>query len=311
MSSRRFAPIPFVVVALAGAASLLPSASAGAHDSAPIPIEVEYEVYDFAVPDTTLLVRIVGETRGELVAQVIDGAFDVRSEHAVPIDSRTLGILRQQLLDPELAELADAVVEGGCERGRSTALRVRTEQEVVNLVAHSCAENAGTVEAAIGAAVDPVLAEAFVLIALGADSVAPAGEQQGLTMTYRFNDASVPPEYHRSYELTVDGTAARLVVDSYGEVLHDESVTLDQALLATLRQDAALVAIPSFPNVGGCTGGTSESLRIVVDGATVQDAFVDNCGSVGDAPAASRAIGALVGPLLARFDLDHLLATAD
>jgi hypothetical protein len=51
----------------------------------------------------------------------------------------------------------------------------------------------------------------------------------------RFNDSSVPPEYHRRYTLTADAESAQLVVDSYGDVLHDvtEPNEGDRWLLAT------------------------------------------------------------------------------
>ena len=34
---------------------------------------------------------------------------------------------------------------------------------------------------------------------------------------YRFGDASVPPDYHRSYTITVTAGGVRIVVDSYGD----------------------------------------------------------------------------------------------
>jgi hypothetical protein len=40
-------------------------------------------------------------------------------------------------------------------------------------------------------------------------------------VTLRFRDSSVPPEYHRSYVLTVSEGQVHVVVDSYGDVLHD------------------------------------------------------------------------------------------
>lgn len=314
MITRRLTVLALVPVAAFVAATTSSPAVVGALDVEPIEIDVEIEIYDFASPDSALLVHVTGTYGGSVVVQVLDGASDVLGEQAVELDSRILEALRQAALDPALVERADAVVTGGCERGRSTSLRVRSDDtEIVNLVAHSCAPDARDVEKAIAAVVDPVLAEVFVAIALdhGPSDPAPTTvvEHAGLTVVYRFNDSSVPPEYHRSYELTVEGTAARLVVDSYGDVLHDESVVLDAALVDTLRHDAEQLTIASFPDVQGCTGGTSESLRIVVDGVVIQDADVASCGTVGDAADATLAIGGLVGPILAEFDLDRLLAT--
>ena len=43
-------------------------------------------------------------------------------------------------------------------------------------------------------------------------------------VTYRFHDASVPPEFHRSVTVTASSATSRIVIDSYGDVLADESV---------------------------------------------------------------------------------------
>ena len=38
-------------------------------------------------------------------------------------------------------------------------------------------------------------------------------------ITYHFQDASVPPEYHRSYTVIVDKDRLTITVDSYGDIL--------------------------------------------------------------------------------------------
>jgi hypothetical protein len=38
-------------------------------------------------------------------------------------------------------------------------------------------------------------------------------------ITYHFGDASVPPNYHRSYTITVTADSVKIVVDSYGNYI--------------------------------------------------------------------------------------------
>ena len=72
-----------------------------------------------------------------------------------------------------------------------------------------------------------MLAAAVTTVACASDAD-PADEAVELdpasaTVEYHYQDSSVPPEYHRSYTLTVTQGEADLVVDSYGDVLHDET----------------------------------------------------------------------------------------
>ena len=47
-------------------------------------------------------------------------------------------------------------------------------------------------------------------------------------IVYEFGDSSVPPPYHRSFVISVTGENATAVVDSYGEILADESYSITQ-----------------------------------------------------------------------------------
>ena len=58
----------------------------------------------------------------------------------------------------------------------------------------------------------------------------------GITeIAYHFADASVPPDYHRSYSITVTAAAVRIVVDSYGEILADETFAVTAERFDELR----------------------------------------------------------------------------
>ena len=122
---------------------------------------------------------------------------------------------------------------------------------------------------------------------------------------YRFHDASVPPEYHRSYTLTADAESAHLVVDSYGTVLHDVTEPNDAARWERVLDESQTLSNATDVTDQSCAGGTSEELQ-VLDGEDqpVVDVLVDHCGS-----SSGPALDEVVTELLALFDLDELLAT--
>lgn len=87
------------------------------------------------------------------------------------------------------------------------------------------------------------------------------------TVTYEFRDSSVPPPFHRSFVLVFDRTQARIVVDSYGDVLAERS--------APMTPDAWDRVAEGFPQVSGlmlaqpedvCTGGTGFAATVAEDG---------------------------------------------
>jgi len=125
------------------------------------------------------------------------------------------------------------------------------------------------------------------------------------TLVYRFNDASVPPEYHRSYTLTADSESAHLVVDSYGDVLHDVTEPNDADRWQRVLDASEALSNDTDVTTEACAGGTSEELQ-VLDGQdqAVIDVFVDHCGSPEGAD-----LDGVVAEVLALFDLDALLAT--
>ena len=79
-------------------------------------------------------------------------------------------------------------------------------------------------------------------------------------IAYRFQDASVPPEYHRSYTITVDKDRLKITVDSYGDILIEKEyrITKDQfeGLIASLKKNNIKRA--ELGDIDGCPGGTSE-----------------------------------------------------
>ena len=101
------------------------------------------------------------------------------------------------------------------------------------------------------------------------------------TVIYHFGDSSVPPQYHRSYTITVTRNEAKLVVDSYGNVLSTATVALTGAqfrsILRTLTQARVRKTKKSRDN-DGCTGGTSENIKVLRGSRSLLDAGVYHCG---------------------------------
>lgn len=123
----------------------------------------------------------------------------------------------------------------------------------------------------------------------------------------RFQDSSVPPQYHRSEELTIDRATTRLVIDSYGDVLADESrptpPDLWRELVAGIDSMASIAVEPSQE---GCVGGTSTSLRVTSAGQVIIDIRADECA--GSNAQASEAIGEWIGPARRLFPATEALA---
>lgn len=131
-------------------------------------------------------------------------------------------------------------------------------------------------------------------------------------VTYHYGDSSVPPEHHRSFTVTADADEARIVVDSYGDVLHDVTAPMDAATWTNLVEAVAAREGEDVarPDEGGCTGGTTRQL-IATDGDERSLAIeVAPCG--GDEVAAEIAadVDAVIAPVLRLFEMDTLLASS-
>ncbi|QXC62998.1 SEA domain-containing protein [Aquihabitans sp. G128] len=128
-------------------------------------------------------------------------------------------------------------------------------------------------------------------------------------MRVEFQDSSVPPQYHRSYVLTVEGGEAHVVVDSYGTVVHDERSTVPtevwQDFVAGLDHDLAAIGEPT--PVEPCPGGTSLSVAIS-SGSRDFHRALGSCGPERN-EAITHALQDLVAPLDQAVDLERLTAT--
>ena len=135
-------------------------------------------------------------------------------------------------------------------------------------------------------------------------------ETQITEIVYHFGDASVPPQYHRSYTITVVSDTAQIVVDSYGDILAEKKYEITQA-----QFDSVIVALEknNIKNCKpkknkGCTGGTSENISYSDSTKELFTGYVYHCGGkdFGNLSGDSRAFAHEVKTLI--LDLDSLIA---
>ncbi len=122
---------------------------------------------------------------------------------------------------------------------------------------------------------------------------------------YRYTDSSVPPRYHRSFVIEVTRDTARVVVDSYGDVLARDSRAIApeefRAVLETI-EGAGLTTVTEKENEG-CTGGTTETVVMYGDEDELFRGWVYHCAGEdygtleGDVEAVARDIRALIPDL--------------
>ena len=117
----------------------------------------------------------------------------------------------------------------------------------------------------------------------------PALEPETTEVTVRFIDASVPPEYHRSWTLTLDADRAHLQVDVYDEPIAEEEQPMPgeawQEFVADLP--AALDALGEPETVDdGCVGGTTT--RLEIDSVQTENGGTENDGTENDGTEADR-----------------------
>jgi hypothetical protein len=99
-------------------------------------------------------------------------------------------------------------------------------------------------------------------------------------ISYYFGDASISPEYHRSYSVIVTSNKVRIVVDSYGNILTDEEheITNDQFddIKNSLRKNG--IRNCTLGQDENCTGGTTERVSFSDGKNEIFSGSIDHCG---------------------------------
>jgi hypothetical protein len=169
---------------------------------------------------------------------------------------------------------------------------------------------AGRVAGAGAAGALVVLLAAACATEAGGDG-GPALDPATAEVAYQFHDSSVPPEYHRSYTITVQRGEARMVVDSYGDVLHDVTEDVDDETWAEVLDRVGALRVSGRVGSDDCTGGTASELQAQDATHTPGDGavavFAAPCG--GEGSGAAEAIDTAIEPVVDLFDTEELLAT--
>jgi hypothetical protein len=101
-------------------------------------------------------------------------------------------------------------------------------------------------------------------------------------IVYRFHDASVPPQYHRSYVITITRGMVSIVIDSYGDILADREygITEDQFenIVESLRKNG--ITNVELGDNEGCTGGTGETISYSNEARELFSGTVYHCGGI-------------------------------
>lgn len=126
------------------------------------------------------------------------------------------------------------------------------------------------------------------------------------TIEYVFTDSSVPPEFHRSYTLTIESDDVHAVVDSYGDEIGETSAPVTEGLWGSLALQADEMAkIEPDEAADGCAGGTKRDLTVVDRDETVIDLSFSVCE--GNEDQAAR-VDAYIDPVIAVIpDWDSVL----
>lgn len=132
---------------------------------------------------------------------------------------------------------------------------------------------------------------------------------QDAQVEFRFTDASIPPEYHRSYTLKVDRDETSISVDSYGDLLFEGTVPTTAEAWKNLTTTYSSIATLSSPPEGSCTGDTSSSIEITADGSALLEVSASSCD---DAARVAAALNDWIAPARALFpSMDELAPATD
>lgn len=113
----------------------------------------------------------------------------------------------------------------------------------------------------------------------GDDPSGDVGLPGDAIIEYSYQDSSVPPQYHRSFVLTITEAESEIVVDSYGDVLADETVPTSPEVWRRLSDGyPGIVGLSLSPRVEECTGGTSFDLTVMQSTQTLLQTRGDMCG---------------------------------
>lgn len=100
-------------------------------------------------------------------------------------------------------------------------------------------------------------------------------------LIYRYEDASLPPEFHRSYTINVMNEKIHISIDSYHKVLGKKSLPITktkyQSFVAAIL--GLNIKVREEVKSNGCTGGTSDKLDIYIGKDYEVKGYIYHCGN--------------------------------
>ena len=96
-----------------------------------------------------------------------------------------------------------------------------------------------------------------------------------------YDDASVPPDDHRSYTITVSPGQIVFEVDSYGDLIRKDSVSITKNKWTQIRQafvDKQIHNIAEKENPEGCTGGSGNQVYVRMRSTSLFSGHQYRCG---------------------------------
>jgi hypothetical protein len=128
----------------------------------------------------------------------------------------------------------------------------------------------------------PVRVEPHQTSGEGENAMLASASSEFDEIVYRFQDASVPPPDHRSVTITVQGGSILRVVDSYGDEIERHEARLDERHFEEFVDLFTKAGVRNREQddekLAGCTGGTSESIRLSHRGNQVFAGRIERCG---------------------------------
>ncbi len=95
-------------------------------------------------------------------------------------------------------------------------------------------------------------------------NVSLAQKNEVTFIRYRFVDASVPPDYHRSYTVTASENDWHFTVDSYGKIISDSTQKMTEEWWKEIKlaYKKANLRLGKEREVFGCTGGKQVIIEV-------------------------------------------------
>ena len=115
--------------------------------------------------------------------------------------------------------------------------------------------------------------------------VSPTEWNKTSKVEYRYLDASTPPDYHRSYTISISEKTKEISIDSYRNILLSRQYTNTTESFLAFKDALARKGIYKHAEIidYGCSGGTSEYLRLYDGNNCYFDGYVYHCaGESGD-----------------------------